>query len=116
MAHVAPVASVSLKPSAPVRSAGQRCRQAFSSAASMIAVAAGIAAAWTAAWVSAAIVLISRTIESGRARRRAAWKPLGLQWIGASVLRHRRGTVAAFSVALLALVLAPPSNPPAVSP
>ena len=101
---------------AAVRGAVRRGGLAISSTVFMGAVAASVVAAWTAAWVSAAIVLISRRIESGRARRRAVSKPLGLQWVGAVALRHRRSTVAAISVALLGVVLAPSWNPPAVSP
>jgi hypothetical protein len=94
----------------------QWLRASALSAASMIAVAASVVAAWIAAWVSTAIVLISRMIESSRARRRTVSKPLDRQWLGASALSYRRSTIAAFSVALLAIVLLPPWTPPAVSP
>jgi hypothetical protein len=91
---VAAVTAVSPGSSAAVRRAGRQCRLAISSAASMIAVAASLMAAWTAAQVLAA-------------------RP---HWAGVSALRDRRSTVAAFAVALLAVVLVPSLNPPAVSP
>ncbi len=103
---------------AAVRGAVRRGRLAMSTAAEMMAVAAGVVGAWLVIRVFMGIAFVSRVIESAQARRRLAWESLGAQRAGAVALLHRRGAgaIAGLAVAALAAVFAMPSNPPAVSP